>query len=222
MDSQQTEQARFNMIQQQVRPWDVLDERVLEAMQAVPREDFVPEKYQNLAFADIEVPLSHEQQMMFPRVEGRMMQSLDIKATDDVLEIGTGSGYVTACLSRLGGQVTSIELYEDLSAIASEKLLAQSITNTKMVTGDVLNDGLPGGKFDVIAVTASVPSDEYLQSWRNQLSVGGRLFAIVGTAPVMEALLVTRIDGSHFRVESIFETDLPPLVGATVKSTFHF
>jgi len=212
------EQARFNMIEQQVRPWDVLDQRVLDVMSTTPREDFVPEKYRSLAFADINIPLGHDQVMMAPKTEGRLLQVLDIQATDSVLEIGTGSGYLTACLSRLGNHVASIEIFPEFREEAAVKLAAHGYRNVTLKEGDAANGIGSDTRYDVIAVTGSLPLLH--RQFHDNLAVGGRLFIISGIPPVMEALLITRIDERNWSRESLFETSLPPLLHATQPQRF--
>jgi len=212
------EQARFNMIEQQVRPWDVLDQRVLDVMSTTPREDFVPEKYRSLAFADINIPLGHDQVMMAPKTEGRLLQVLDIQATDSVLEIGTGSGYLTACLSRLGNHVASIEIFPEFREAAAAKLAAHGYRNVTLREGDAANGIGSGTRYDVIAVTGSLPLLN--RQFHDNLAVGGRMFIIAGMPPVMEALLITRIDEHNWSRESLFETSLPPLLHAMQPQRF--
>jgi protein-L-isoaspartate(D-aspartate) O-methyltransferase len=218
MNQMDIEQARFNMIEQQVRPWDVLDQQVLDTMARIPREAFVPEKYRALAFADINIPLEHEQVMMAPKVEGRLLQALAITPGDSVLEIGTGSGYLTACLAALGNHVTSYEIFPDLSQAAGEKLAANGCRNVTLIEGDAAGGIDRSTRYDVIAVTGSLP--ELRTTFHNNLSRGGRLFMITGTPPVMEAVLVTRIDDDNWKTESLFETSLPPLVNAVAEQRF--
>jgi len=201
----QTEQARFNMIEQQIRPWDVSDKRVLEIMGQIQREDFVPNQYKNLAFADIEVPLGDGQYMMFPRVEARLLQALDIQSNESVLEIGTGSGFVTACIAALGGQVTSIDLNIEFTEQAQSRLNDLKISNVELLSGDGLIDPIGTGTYDVIAVTGSM--NEVTDTLKNQLNIAGRLFVITGQAPVMQAKLVTRIDNDTWSTDILFETE---------------
>ena len=212
------EQARFNMIEQQVRPWDVLDQRVLDVMGNTPREDFVPDKYRSLAFADINVPLGHDQVMMAPKVEGRLLQALAIKPEDSVLEVGTGSGYLTACLAQLGKHVTSIELFPEFSETAGAALTEHDIRNVTLQQGDAANGIDTDTRYDVIAVTASVPVNR--EQFHASLAIGGRLFLILGRPPVMEAVLVTRVAEADWTRESLFETALPPLVNADEPQRF--
>jgi len=207
------EQARHNMIEQQVRPWDVLDQRVLDVMTTLPREAFVPEQYRALAFADISIPLGQDQVMMSPKLEGRLLQALDIKPDDTVLEIGTGSGYLTACLASLGQHVTSWEIFPELSAAAKARLVEQDIGNVTLEVGDATREIADEARYDVIAVTGSVPVLQ--QQFHANLKPGGRLFVITGKPPIMEALLITRLDADTWARESLFETSLPPLVNAT-------
>lgn len=212
------EQARFNMIEQQVRPWDVLNSQVLETLATVPRELFVPPKYRNLAFCDVEIPIGHGQAMLRPAVEGRLLQALRLEATDTVLEVGTGSGFLTACLARMTASVVSVEFYQDLSEAARKKLNAQGIGNVTLRVGDASKQWWGDGRFDVIAVTGSLP--EIPESYRRQLQINGRLFMIAGAAPVMEATLVTRVADDQWAEESLFETDLQCLVNAEQETEF--
>ena len=204
------ERARFNMIEQQVRPWDVLDQRVLDVMNTTPREDFVPEKYRSLAFADTNIPLGRDQVMMAPKTEGRLLQVLDVKPSESVLEIGTGSGYLTACFSRLGNHVTSIEIFPEFREAAATKLSAHGYRNVTLRDGDAGRGIGNDTRYDAIAVTGSLPLLQ--RQFHDNLAVGGRLFVITGLPPVMEAVLVTRIDELNWSRESLFETSLPPLL----------
>ncbi len=207
------ERARFNMIEQQIRPWNVLDERVLAVLASVPREDFVPPRYRNsLAFADIALPIGHGEVMMSPKQEGRLLQSLMIRPEDEILEIGTGSGYVTACLARLGGHVLSVDIHPDFLEDADRKLMKHGITNVTLEQRDAAAGWPEQNRFDVIAVTGSLP--ELHEGYHRALREGGRLFVIVGTPPVMEAHLVTREAADQWFDEPQFETAIPPLVNA--------
>ena len=213
------EQARFNMIEQQIRPWEVLDQRVLDLIAAIPREDFVPDPFRRLAFSDTQVPLGHGEVMMAPKVEARLLQSLQIGAGDTALEIGTGSGYLTALLAASAATVTSVDIHTDFTASATARLRRHGIKNITLQTGDAAT-GWGGERYDVIAVTGSLPV--LPDSLPAQLRVGGRLFVIAGSAPVMEALLVTRLDEDAFSREALFETTIPPLVGAPSAEKFRF
>ncbi len=206
------EQARFNMIEQQIRPWEVLDQGVLDLLMRVPREDFVPPRYRNLAFADMNIPIGHDQVMMAPKVEARLLQALDVQPDDVVLEVGTGSGYLTALLAHLGRHVYSVEIFEDLSAAAGERLAAHGLDNVTLDTGDAARGWSRHGPYDVIVLTGSVPVLE--ETWKRDLAPDGRLFAIVGEPPVMNARLVTRVAENEWASEDLFETLLPPLVNA--------
>lgn len=212
--------ARHNMIVQQIRPWDVSSEDILEVMQQMPRELFVPERFRHLAFADTEIPLGHGQAMMAPKLEARMMQALNVNPGDKVLEVGTGSGYVTACLSWLSGDVTSIEIHEDLALAAAERLRERGISQLTLLTGDAMDNPVAGRPFDVIALTGSLPLPTDL--FESQLKPGGRLFQVIGEGAVAEAQLVTRIRDGVFQRETLFETALPPLVNADKSDAFVF
>lgn len=205
------DRARFNMIQQQIRPWDVVDDRVLSVMAEIPREQFVPDSYRSLAYADIEIPIGDGQTMLAPKLVARMLQALDVQPVDKILEIGTGTGYPTACLSHLGGRVFSMEIHESLAEQARTTLDAMKLRRLDVRVGDALAGPVDGRPFDVIALTGSLPNDELLAPLQEQLAPGGRLFAVVGEEPVMEALLVTRVEGGDFRRESLFETCVPKL-----------
>jgi protein-L-isoaspartate(D-aspartate) O-methyltransferase len=214
--------ARFNMIYQQVRPWGVLDERVLEALDRVARERFVPDAYLSLAYADIEIPIGDGQHMLPPRLVGRLLQAVAVRPGDRALEIGTGTGYVGACLACLGARVLSLEIDPVLAAQAKERLSAIGQGGVEVRVADGLAGRIEGGPFDVIAVTGSLPSEEGLKVLRQQLSVGGRLFAVVGEAPAMEAILITRLGASDDRQESLFETCVDPLANAVEPERFVF
>ena len=214
------ERARHNMIAQQIRPWEVIDKRVLDALQVIPREDFVPGGYRGLAFADIEIPIGHGEAMLMPKIEAKLLQALAIQPTDRVLEVGTGSGYLTACLARLGGHVVTIDLHGDFTAQARGRLSRLGIGNVEYLTGDAFGTELTGVPFDVIAVTGSLPlPSERLEGLLND---GGRLFVVVGEPPAQEAQLVTRIRDGVMRREGLFETVIPPLQNAPRPEAFVF
>jgi len=214
------EQARFNMVQQQIRPAEVLDQRVLDLIASVPREEFVPEEYRELAYADTEIAIGHGQKMMAPRLEARMLQALDIQPEDVVLEIGTGSGYLTTCMARMAARVISLDIHADLTASAGATLKSQGIDNVKLVTGNGLTESQEGGPFDIIAVTGSLPKIN--EKLKRQLSMGGRLFAVAGDSPAMEAILITRVGDYQWREEAIFETDLGRLDNPKPENSFVF
>jgi protein-L-isoaspartate(D-aspartate) O-methyltransferase len=213
------ESARTQMLEQQVRAWEVLDPRVLDAMAQVPREEFVPPRFRGVAFADTAIPLGHGQVMMTPKVEGRLLQALDLRATDRVLEVGTGSGFLAACLAQLAAEVTSLEIIPELSEQAAAVLGRFAVPNVRLEVGDVFQ-AIPGQSYDAIAVTGSLP--RYDTRFEQLLAPGGRLFAIIGLAPVMEAVLVTRADDQAWMRESLFETVIPPLRNAPAPSAFEW
>jgi len=218
MSEMSTELARNNMIEQQIRPWDVADDKILSLIADVPREEFVPAGFHNLAFADMNIPIGHGEVMMSPKIEARMLQALNIQPDETVLEIGTGSGYVTALLSKLARHVYSVDIHEDFVSHASSKLRDDNVINVTIEQGDAATGWSQHGPYDVIAVTGSLPllSDNFQES----LKVGGRLFVIVGDSPVMEARLITRNSDSEFKTEDLFETDLPALRNAPQPERF--
>ena len=220
MNQTEIEQARFNMIEQQIRPWDVLDQRVLDVMHSIPREQFVPASCRSLAFADTNIPLGHDQVMMAPKLEGRLLQALAIRPDDTVLEIGTGSGYLTACLASLGRHVTSIDIMPDFTTAAGAKLEALNINNVTLKTADAAAGIESDERYDAIAVTGSLPLLQ--QQFQRNLEIGGRLFIITGSLPIMEASLITRIDENHWASEGLLETCMPPLLNATRPQDFIF
>jgi protein-L-isoaspartate(D-aspartate) O-methyltransferase len=211
------ELARAQMLDQQIRAWDVLDDRVLQVLGELPREAFVPEPLRELAFADIEIPLEHGQCMMTPKIEGRLLQALDLAPIDEVLEVGTGSGFLTACLARLGGRVTSIDLFAEFTTKATAVLQRQGIESVSLQTTDAWS--LTGHeRFDAIAITGSVP---YLpEQFIRLLRPLGRLFAIIGRAPAMEAKLITLDDRGNWTEQSLFETVITPLIGVPATEPF--
>ena len=213
------EHARQQMVQQQVRTWAVFDTAILKVLSSVPREQFVLPGLESLAFAETELPLRHGQLMMTPNVEGRMLQALEIKPSDHALEIGTGSGFITACLARLARSVTSIDLYEDFLTMAAANLQDSGISNFDLQLMDATQQ-LPEEKYDVIAVTGSIEAfDPRLVMALND---GGRLFVVVGSSPNMEARLVLRTGENDWQTSSLFETNLPALVNAGLPPQFSF
>lgn len=213
------EQARQNLISGQVHAWEVLDPRVLDLYHHLPREDFMPSEYARLALSEAPIPLAHGQQTMTPGVEARMVQSLELRSGEQVLEIGTGCAYVTALLRALGGNVTSMDLYEDFTVQARGRLERHGLlSGTRLWTGDAFDPWPDGEDFDVIVVTGSLP--KMRPDWLDRLRPGGRLFAVLGREPVMRATLIRRLPA--VRLESLFETQLPPLVGAESERAFRF
>ena len=211
--------ARENMVEQQVRPWDVLDVRVLDVLLQLPREAFVPEPYRALAYADLAVPIGHGELMLKPVVEGRMLQALALAPTDDVLEIGTGSGFLSACLGRLARDVVSLDIHADLAESARARLAQSGFDgNVRIETADALRYQ-PNRQFDAICVSAAV--DALPQVFLPWLRPGGRMFLVQGRAPAMKAVLVHN-DVNGPRIESLFETVLPYLVGAAPTPEFQF
>jgi len=204
------EQCRYNMVEQQVRPWDVLDDKVLQTLEEVPRDQYVPSQYIGLAYADTAIPLNDTQKMMHPVIEGRILQLLNIQPEDNILEIGTGSGYLTACLARLGCHVESVEIDEALASRATQVLLEQGVFNINLSCANGLE--LPDSRkqYDVIVLTGSVT--KIPEAFKKALAINGRLFVVEGKAPAMQAHLITRINETEWTDESIFETVLTPLV----------
>jgi protein-L-isoaspartate(D-aspartate) O-methyltransferase len=214
------EQARFNMIEQQIRTWEVLDPTVLELLFEVKREDFVPAGHRELAFADLEIPLGHGEAMMQPKVEARIVQELAVQPHENVYEVGTGSGYLTALLAHRGRHVTSAEIHGDLHARAAEALRGRGIANVTLLEGDSAAAPLAESAFDVIVVTGSMPI--LPQAFLERLSVGGRLFAVLGDLPVMKAVLVRQPVAGSFQHVELFETVVKPLANAPQPPRFRF
>lgn len=202
------ELARHNMIEQQVRPWDVLDSRVLEALSALRREDFVPPSQRNLAFADVDLPLGHGEIMLRPVIEGRLLQAALPLRSESVLEVGTGSGFFTACLARLAASVVSLEQYEDFADTARTRLHAANTRGVKIEVTDAVNAFKADEAFDVMVVTGAVHA--LPQHWRGWIKPGGRIVAIVGDSPAQRAMMFTRA-GDTWTEQVLFETDMPYL-----------
>jgi protein-L-isoaspartate(D-aspartate) O-methyltransferase len=214
------EQARLNMVENQVRPWDVLDGRVLDVIARVHREDFVAPTHRQLAFADLCLPLGHGEVMMKPVVEGRVLQALELLPTDRVLEIGTGSGFLTACLATLSAQVTSVDIHADFTSAAAQRLLATGIANASLITGEAVNGWQPDGLYDALVVTGAV--FEIPSRWLTWLKPGARALVVRGTSPVQHATLLTHEGAGRYREETLFETDLPYLTHAEPPQRFVF
>ena len=210
------DQARFFMVEQQIRPWDVLDPKILDLIMDVPRHLFVEAGNEGLAYSDIELPIGQDQTMMFPRVEGRLLQALDIDSEDSVLEIGTGSGFLTALIANLAKTVTSVELHEEIQATAKTRLT--DFDNISFQTGDASSDWKDAQEYNVIVLTGSVA--EIPQAYKEKLKLGGRLGLIAGHSPAMIAQVLTRISNQEWEVETLFETDLAPLTNAGETACF--
>jgi protein-L-isoaspartate(D-aspartate) O-methyltransferase len=214
------EQARFNMVEQQIRPWEVLDQQVLDLLHEVRREEFVPQQFRALAFVDMEIPLGHGEVMLAPKIEARILQELAIRKTDRMLEVGTGSGYFTALLARLGAHVYSVDIVPEFVADARGKLAAHGVTNVSLQEGDGARGWGRHGPYDVIVLTGSVPT--LASAFQTDLSPGGRLFAIIGDAPVMEATLITCVSAGVYNSVPVFETCVAPLRNAPHPARFVF
>jgi protein-L-isoaspartate(D-aspartate) O-methyltransferase len=214
------EQARFNMVEQQIRTWEVLDGQVLELLESSQREDFVPVRYRKMAFSDLAIPLDHDQKMMKPVVEGRLLQALELKPDETVLEIGTGSGFITSCLAQMAKRVVSVDIHEQFTNETAAKLKEKKIDNVELETGDVMSGWQPEQAHDVLVVTGSVKDiPDHFRGWVNP---GGRLFVVCGDEPAMEAKLLTKLNATEWREESLFETDLARLINAEMAPEFEF
>jgi protein-L-isoaspartate(D-aspartate) O-methyltransferase len=214
------EQARFNMVEQQIRPWDVLDQRVLDLLLRVRREDYVPQQYRALAFADMEIPLGHGEHMLAPRMEARMLQELALRPSDKVLEVGTGSGYMTALLASLASHVYSVDIVAEFTQTAGARLSAHGIANVTLETGDAARGWDRHAPYDAIVLTGSVPvlADAFPKS----LQTGGRLIAVIGEPPVMEAQLITCAAAGAYGTTGLFETCIAALKNAPQPAKFVF
>ena len=214
------DQARFNMIEQQIRPWDVLDPEILDLLGRLRREDFVPEAHRALAFVDTEVPLPGGQSMLPPRLEARLLQELAIRKHEHALEIGTGSGFMAALMAGLARDVHTIERLPELVELARSNLRQAGVTNVTVHAGDGSGGLLSEGPFEAIALSGSVA--EVPRTLLDQLRVGGRLVAVVGEEPVMRALLYTRVSENGFQRRELFDTVAPRLAGFPEPSRFQF
>lgn len=214
------EQARFNMIEQQIRPWEVLDPQVLDLLFVVKREDFTPPAYRNLAFADMEIPLGGGQVMLAPKIEAKMLQELVLQKTDKVLEIGTGSGYMAALLAARAEHVVTVESRPELAATAKENLERAGVANVTVEVGNGAEGWSQRGPYDAIVVSGSLPTVP--ATLLKQLRVGGRLAVVVGEAPVMEAQLITCTGEGIYNTVNLFETVIPALDGIETKASFTF
>jgi protein-L-isoaspartate(D-aspartate) O-methyltransferase len=214
------EQARDNMVEQQIRTWEVLDQDVLDLLYVVPREEFVPAEYRALAFSDLEIPLAEGQKMWQPKLEARVLQELAVRKTDRVLEVGTGSGHLTALLSHRASHVFSVEISHELAALGRDNLARHGADNVTLETGDAARGWPAHAPYDVIVLTGSTPV--LPAAFLDQLAPGGRLFAVVGEAPAMRARLVTRTAPDACGEVDLFETVLAPLVNAERPPRFRF
>lgn len=214
------ESARKQMVESQLRTWEVFDQPVLDLMARAPREDFVPVAHRNLAYADLYIPLGHGQVMMPPKMEARLLQALDVQPTDKVLEVGTGPGYLTWLLANLAREVISVEIDPILSAQAEKNLGTHGIKNVRLEVGDAARGWDPHAPYDAILVTGSLPL--FPLEYQKSLAVGGRLVAVVGASPTMDVLRVRRAAENSYTRESLFETDLPPLKNAPAPASFVF
>jgi protein-L-isoaspartate(D-aspartate) O-methyltransferase len=214
------EQARFNMIEQQIRPWNVLDQDVLDLLHVVKREQFVPQGYENLAFADVEIPLPGGEAMLSPKLEARLLQEIMLKKHENVLLVGVGSGYLAALLAHKGRQVTAVEISPELKELAEKNLAKAGVTNVTVELGNGAEGWAKGAPYDVIVIAGSleVLPDAFLK----QVKVGGRVAAIVGEPPVMSCNVITRVADSAYDTVKVFETNIKPLTGAPVPSHFEF
>lgn len=216
MTNEDIEKARYNMVEQQIRTWDVLDDKILDLIREVRREQFVPDAFKSLAFADLSIPLAHDQEMLPPKLEARILQTLHIQPQDSLLEVGTGSGFLTACLAMLASKVHSIDYYENFLAHAVARLESLGLTNASIEQADFYSFLQKPHAFDVVVVSGSIPVfDDRIQKL---LAIGGRLFLVVG----MEALLIERIAENEWKQTSLFETQLCPLIHAKQEEKFHF
>ena len=213
-------QARKNVIEQQIRPWGGLNIRANQALIDIPRENFVPEEYQNLVFADMEIPLNNSEKMLSPKIEGRILDSLDLQGHEDVLEIGTGSGYFTAVLASLAKSVKSIEIHKELIDAAKEKIDVLNISNVELVNEDALNLNLGNDKFDTIVVGCALPVIS--EDLKRALKISGKLFIVVGSKNQMHATLVERVDGDKWKSKSLFETYIDLMNGSEPLPEFTF
>ncbi len=217
------EKARFNMVEQQVRPWDVLDPRVLAIISEIPREQFAPDEYKNLAYVDTRIPLGrYEDQpcnMANPIIDGRILQEMDIQDEDLILEIGTGSGYLTACLASLGRHVDTVDINEDLTAMAEKNLNKLGIKNVNLASGDASKTWEQKRNYDVIVISAAMKAIP--TSYKKLLKPGGRMFVVIGDAPAMTAHRIIRTGKNKWSDEKLFETSIEPII-QTVKQKFEF
>jgi protein-L-isoaspartate(D-aspartate) O-methyltransferase len=214
------EQARFNMIEQQIRPWNVLDQDVLDLLHVVKREQFVPAAYQNLAFADVEIPLPGGDAMLAPKFEARILQEVGVRKHETVLEIGTGSGYMAALLAHRAAKVTTVEINPETAELAKKNLANAGIHNVTVETGNGAEGWAKGAPYDAIVISGAL--EVLPEAFLKQVKVGGRIAAVIGQAPVMEASIITRTGEDTYGTIKVFETNVRYLTGAPVPSHFQF
>jgi len=220
MSAMSIEQARLNMIEYQIRPWEVLDQQVLDLLYAVKREDFVPPAYRMLAFSDLEIPIGQGERMWQPKLEARVLQELAVKPTDHILEIGTGSGYFTALLAQRAQHVYSVEIHPELKASAEASLRRAGVANVTLELGDGARGWSKHAPYDIIVLTGSTP--ELPQQFLQQMRTGARLFAVVGNPPVMAARLITCTGEGVYNSIDLLETQIAPLTNALAGERFSF
>lgn len=213
-------QARFNMVEQQVRPWEVLHQDVLDLMLELPREIFVNPLHKNLAYADTALPLGKGEVMLMPKLAGRLLQNLSLKPSDSVLEVGTGSGYLTALLAKSAKQVRSLDRIAEFSQQAAQRLQQLNISNVAFETADIFKQLPSPQSYDAIVLTGSI--ETLPRELEEALKIGGRLFAVIGRLPVMQAILITRVSETQWTSEYLFETDIPSLIGMQPSNSFVF
>jgi protein-L-isoaspartate(D-aspartate) O-methyltransferase len=214
------EQARFNMIEQQIRPWNVLDQDVLDLLHVVKREQFVPPAYQNLAFADVEIPLPAGEAMLSPKIEARIMQEIMLKKHENVLLVGAGSGYLAALLAHKGRHVTAVEIVPELKELAAKNLAQAGVSNVTVELGNASEGWAKDAPYDVIVISGSLAA--LPDAFQKQLKAGGRIMAFIGEPPVMSCNIITRVADTAFDTVKVFETSVKPLTGASVPSHFEF
>ncbi len=216
--SMNLELARDNMVENQIRTWEVLDPRVLDVLGRLRREEFVPTRYRDMAFVDVQLPLGHGEVMLKPVIEGRILQAIAIESGQRVLEIGTGSGFLAACMAELGGDITTVEQHADLASNARANLDQAGISSVRIEIAEAIKEYQPGATFDCVVLTGAVFAlPERIKTW---VKPGGRLFVVSGESPAMQALLHTRVDANHWQTESLFETDIPYLTHASPPARF--
>ena len=212
------ETARHNMIEQQIKPWNVIDPIAIDALESIPREDFVADPLKESAFTDCELPIACNQVMLAPKIEAKILQAVQVQKSDAVLEIGTGSGYMTALLAHLAATVRSIEIHKELSQTAEKRMQQAELDNVTFVVDDATQTTTEENTYDVIILTGSMP--ELPESFKQGLKVNGRLFAVIGTDPIMNATLMTRVSADQFSSEVLFETQIPALENAQKNDSF--